>query len=803
MRTAVLRFLGERWYAAVLFVLTAAMIVFLLAIGLLPHARQNSTSTHEPPGPMEPSQKNFRTGAVCDPAREVRGLWIPSVLNITYPSKPGLSSDELKAELDALLESARSMNLNTLCLQVRPASDALYHSALFPTSAYLSGKQGEAADGDFDALAYLCEIAAQAEPPVAVYAWVNPLRVTSAGQDPGELSPDNPAVLHPDWTVSYNGALYYNAAIPGVRDLIAAGVKEICDNYPVAGVIFDDYFSPYPVNGQNGSLLPFDDAGAYQTMGGGMTLDDFRRSNVNQMVKACYDAVHESSLTMRFGIAPFGIWQNNDGKNGGSDTAGMSSYSAIYCDPLAWMEGGYVDFIAPQLYWTFATSVARYDTLVRWWNAQCDRTGTDLWIAHATYRYDIWNTPGEMRNQIAFARSEISYRGSLFYGYPGLRDNTLGITDEIRAMFEDNIFYYSGDKEPADCAPLVVTTPENNSRCDDDGVFLLGQSDPASSVTLDGVPLSRTRNGYFSVYKTLHPGENTFVFRQGDTDTVFTLWNGQYPPGTEAVSAEEPEDSETALLPLAVKSVSPAANVPTAVHGKETVTLSVSAEEGCNISVETPWDHRIYTLISDAGKPTVDGTAVYSVDVTLPEAEPGTLLSLGTPVYTVSRSSDHAELTFPGGPVYAVGDGAKIPVEVTKDDTDLKTARNSWYYDDYAPAMRGMRVNAERISDGYAELQFVHTAYLDASCIRVLENEVLPVSASIGKISMERSEDGRNYLIHIPTDSPVPTNCIKDGMTFTILLYQSQSDETGFAMPENPLFSSVRVENRERRCAVV
>ena len=117
-----------------------------------------------------------RTGALLDPNREVRGLWIPSVLNITFPSEGGLSADAMRAELDDFVRVARDANLNTLCLQVRPSSDALYRSDIFPTSAYLSGKQGQAADGDFDPLAYLCEIAADDEngEPLAVYAWVNP-----------------------------------------------------------------------------------------------------------------------------------------------------------------------------------------------------------------------------------------------------------------------------------------------------------------------------------------------------------------------------------------------------------------------------------------------------------------------------------------------------------------------------------------------------------------------------------------------------------------------------------------------------
>ncbi|MBQ7982031.1 MAG: family 10 glycosylhydrolase, partial [Clostridia bacterium] len=327
------------------------LIFALLAGGLYFMAKQPTGDGPDTVAPLQEDGENRRTGALLDPNREVRGIWVPSVLNITYPSAPGLEEAALRAELDAIVKTARDANLNTVCLQVRPSSDALYASELFPTSAYLSGVQGAAADGGFDPLAYLCEIAADETEgeALAVYAWVNPLRVTSAGQDTSLLSADNPAVQHPEWTFVYNNAVYYDAGIPEVRELVAAGVREICENYPVAGVIFDDYFYPYPAYGSDKKLLAVDDADTYAAYGGAFdNIGDFRRDNVNRMVQACYEAVKSVSDYIRFGIAPFGIWQNGNGENGGSDTAGMEAYSAIYCDAVAWMAGGYIDFIAPQ-----------------------------------------------------------------------------------------------------------------------------------------------------------------------------------------------------------------------------------------------------------------------------------------------------------------------------------------------------------------------------------------------------------------------------------------------------------------------
>ena len=441
----------ERIQSAILCGITAVLCFFLiLAVAvwmlLAPFREIQPKSVVIP---MEKEKGDMYTYRIADPNREVRGLWVPSVLNLTYPSKKGLAENELKKELQAIVRTADEACLNTICLQVRPSSDALYASDIFPTSKYLSGKQGTAADNDFDPLAYLCALAADREDPIAVYAWVNPLRVTSKGEKREALSPDNPAVLHPAWTVEYDGALYYNVALPEVRALISDGVRELCENYAIAGVIFDDYFYPYPVNDKNGKPLPFDDAKTYAAYGGDYAdIGLFRRAMVNEMVKACYQAAKESGEHMKFGVAPFGIWQNDDGTNGGTKTRGMEAYYAIYCDALAWLEGGYVDFLAPQIYWTFDTKVAPYGELCDFWGAHCARTGVDLWIAHASYNYETWNTKGEMENQISFAREKRAYRGSLFYGYDAIAQNTLGLREELQSAFSKEILYYEKEIAP-------------------------------------------------------------------------------------------------------------------------------------------------------------------------------------------------------------------------------------------------------------------------------------------------------------------------------------------------------------------
>jgi len=780
--------------AAVLrYLMIAAFIILFFALlggGLYLMANKPTGSGPDRVPQMTPDEEIVRTGALLDPNREVRGLWIPSVLNITFPSQAGISADDMRAELDAIVKTAREANLNTLCFQVRPSSDALYQSALFPTSAYLSGKQGEAADGGFDPLAYLCEIAADDTEgePLAVFAWVNPLRVTSAGQDVSALSADNPAVQHPEWTFTYNQAVYYNAAIPEVRALIAAGVEEICRYYPVAGVIFDDYFYPYPAYDKNNVLMAVPDDAAYAEYGGGFdSIGDFRRDNVNRMVRACYDAVKGVSEYLQFGIAPFGIWQNDNGANGGSDTGGMESYSAIYCDPIAWMEGGYIDFLAPQIYWQFSTKVARYDTLVRWWNAKCDEYDTPMWISHAIFNYESWANPGEMRNQIGFARAELSYRGSLFYGYPQLRDNTGGVTDEIRTSFAEDVLYFDKEQITAAPAEITVTVPYNHFRYDEAGTYLLGQSNPADVLYCNGQAVSRTKSGYFSFYVPLSDGENAFVFTQGGEEYTHTIWKNASPPKSGADDTDDPAASgtETAEVAPVLTGASPAAL--TAVSWRDGLTVSVTANAGAAVTAQLGEEQ----LVLSPGEVRADGTAVYSGVLPLKVPPAGDVLPLGELTFR-SVFGEHA-LTLAGGEIHAMGDGAVIGVAVTENSTELKVSPTSWYYDDYIPTTAGMTVSAYEISGGFAKILLAgNTAYLDVDGIAV--TETLPVGlASFGTLTTEQRGD--ETCLVIPATQNVPVNCIKEDKTFRVTLYRGYTDADTASLSENPILSDVSFVN--------
>lgn len=198
--------------------------------------------------------------------------------------------------------------------------------------------------------------------------------------------------------------------------------------------MFDDYFYPYPVY-VDGKIAEFDDSVSYSLYGNGLSLDDWRRQNVNNMIKTCYNTVKELASECLFGVAPFGIWANDDGENGGSDTSGLSAYDEIYCDAVSWIEGGYVDYIAPQIYWGFESDAAPYDVLIRWWSDKIRDSKVKLLVSIGAYRYATGDFSfGELTEQLEYA-SENKLYGSIIYGYEQIKANVGGVAEEAIAAF--------------------------------------------------------------------------------------------------------------------------------------------------------------------------------------------------------------------------------------------------------------------------------------------------------------------------------------------------------------------------------
>lgn len=347
----------------------------------------------------------------------LRGVWVASVINLDYPSRTGLNSARLREEAEYLLDKAREIGINAVFLQVRPCADALYPSLLFPWSEYLSGTQGKAPDGDFDPLMFWTEQAHKRG--MELHAWINPFRITRGGTkdkpnaDINTLAENHPARLNPDWSEEYKHNLYFNPGIPGVIDYIVGGVEELIINYDIDGIHFDDYFYPG---------IEFDDAEEFEKYGESFeSVGDWRRENINTLIKKTRDLIKTVKPEAEFGVSPFGIWQNNDSTGLGSDTKGLESYSVYYCDSRKWVRNELVDYIAPQIYWNIGHESADYAKLLAWWAGVARGTGVKLYTGHAGYRVleaepgDVWYGADEIIRQLNLNKQYEEVKGSIHF----------------------------------------------------------------------------------------------------------------------------------------------------------------------------------------------------------------------------------------------------------------------------------------------------------------------------------------------------------------------------------------------------
>jgi uncharacterized lipoprotein YddW (UPF0748 family) len=342
----------------------------------------------------------------------MRGMWLATIANRDWPSATGLSAAQQRAELIAHLDRAVERRLNTVIFQVRPAADALWPSPYEPWSQYLTGVQGRHPGWDPLGTAVREAHARGLE----LHAWFNPLRVASH-DDLTRLLVTHPARRHPDWVVSYGGQLYYNPGLPEVRDFVHDAMLDAVRRYPVDAVHFDDYFYPYPVAGQT-----FDDDEAYDTYGGAFDdRGDWRRDNIDRLVRDMGTRVKQVRPGTRFGISPFGVWRNADTDPRGSDTNAFQAYDELYADTRKWVRENWVDYICPQLYWHIGHESADYAKLVPWWAKVARGTGTALYVGEALYRAGrpgqpaAWQDPAELSRHLTLADRYAEVRGHVFF----------------------------------------------------------------------------------------------------------------------------------------------------------------------------------------------------------------------------------------------------------------------------------------------------------------------------------------------------------------------------------------------------
>lgn len=353
---------------------------------------------------------------------ELRGVWVSTVANIDYPSSQTTNGEALKNELTALLDNCKDMGFNAVFFQVRPASDALYASGIFPWSRYLTGTQGQAPDGGFDPLAYAVQEAHARG--MELHAWINPYRITNSAADNDRLAANNPAVLHPELVVTdSDGKMYYNPGENASIDLIVDGALEIVNNYDVDGLHMDDYFYPEGGFNDDGTYAFYKDQ--YPDKG------DWRRAMVDKLVQRMDESLHQARPDIQFGISPRGIWANASEMPEGSATRGGGSYSSVYGDSRGWVRNGWVDYIMPQIYWHIGYDIADYHVLANWWASVVEGTDVKLYIGEGAYRTTssdeaAWrenNGTSELRRHMDVVRANSNIGGYCMFTYHTFLDN--------------------------------------------------------------------------------------------------------------------------------------------------------------------------------------------------------------------------------------------------------------------------------------------------------------------------------------------------------------------------------------------
>jgi uncharacterized lipoprotein YddW (UPF0748 family) len=373
---------------------------------------------------------NFIPASIVPPQvkREFRAEWVATVENIDWPTKPGLSARLQKEEFLTLLDRAVKLNLNAIILQVRPACDALYASKLEPWSYYLTGTMGRAPDGGFDPLAFA--VAEAHKRGLELHAWFNPFRAGWPGKTP--LSANHIARTHPELVVAYGEQLWLDPGLKPAQDYTLQVVMDVVNRYDIDGVVFDDYFYPYRVKDSLKREVDFPDTGSWQKTGSHsvMSREDWRRDNVNQFVKRAYDSIKSAKPWVKFGISPFGIWQPGYPRQ----ITGLNSFAVLYSDSRKWLADGWVDYLAPQLYWANEPAEQSFPALLKWWEEQ-NTKHRNVWpgLADNNVRTNAkgWK-PEEILNQIRYDRAISSGApGQLHWSAKVLMENARGLATAI------------------------------------------------------------------------------------------------------------------------------------------------------------------------------------------------------------------------------------------------------------------------------------------------------------------------------------------------------------------------------------
>lgn len=372
--------------------------------------------------------------------REMRSVWLTTVYAIDWPSTQGTSASaqaSQKAEMDGYLDQLQADGFNAVFFQVRSMCDAMYKSSYEPWSSYLTGSRGS--DPGWDPLEYV--VAECHKRGIECHAWVNPYR-WSTGTN--WSTTQDQQISNSGWLLSYtsssdnNGTtsttIILNPGIPAARQRIVDVCREIVNNYDVDGLVFDDYFYPngIPTTSAAG------DYSLWQSSGSGLSMGDWRRKNVNQMVADVYNMIQATKPWVRFGISPAGAACSSSSVAASHGVEPLSNYckasdwqyDGIFSDPVAWLKEGTIDYISPQLYWITTHSTNPFGPMTNWWSKVAKQFGRHHYASHSISFLGSANTTSnfqEVGKQVQLSRdyTQNNAAGCVFYSHNKISGKTV------------------------------------------------------------------------------------------------------------------------------------------------------------------------------------------------------------------------------------------------------------------------------------------------------------------------------------------------------------------------------------------
>ena len=435
-----------------------------------------------------------------DLRRELRGAWIATKGNIDWPSKPGLSSERQQEELVSQINLAAEIGLNAVVLQVRPQGDAFYLSGLEPWSEYLSGREGAAPSPRWDPLAFAVQAAH--ERGMELHAWINPFRA-KAETSKSPSDPRNLSRRLPSAAVTYGNQVWMDPGSPEVRRSVLAVISDMVRRYDIDALHMDDYFYPYPIKDGDGGWVPFPDDATFREHGRGMDRGAWRRMNVDGFVRDASQAVHGTKPWVQFGVSPFGIWRNNVP----SGIRGLDAFDALHADARRWLVEGWVDYLAPQLYWNIEQTAQSFHVLMHWWSAQ-NRMGRHVYAGIASARVGTDRNAKEIGAQAGLVAEPGGANGLILWNMRSLADNKGGVVPLLKARFRQDPAVVPASPWLTTNAPALATFSGSRRKAGELRLeWTLRPGLPARSFAL------QVRRGVSWSMLVLPPTQRQFVFR--------------------------------------------------------------------------------------------------------------------------------------------------------------------------------------------------------------------------------------------------------------------------------------------------